>query len=200
MEFEVLSDHPKSLSLMEEAERFLTNRKATVLRWVKTPPTRLAVAVFFLVVTELSLGTLLMGGKGLFRAFVPQFFVFATLILLVEILLAAIAAQAAEIFKTTGSTGHLLTFFNVGLTPLLLLLPVTMLTWTSRAGVGARMFLMALLLVKVVGNWRESLELVYKFSKMQSAIVMYAASSVAFLLLMLAGYAVLFNRFASLLI
>ncbi len=200
MDFEVLSDNPRSLSLWEEFEKLLSNKKAALKNWARVPPHRLGWTIFFLVVFELTLGSRMLRQRGLDLSIFGQFTAYAVMLLLIAMTLAVIAAQAAEIFKAHGQTTHLITFFNLGLAPLLLLLPVTLISWTSQAGAGVRLFLIILLIMKVVGNWRDALELTYKFTKMQSAIVLYAASSVGFVLLLLAGYALLFSKLASFLI
>lgn len=199
MDFEVLSDNPRSLTLWEELERLLTNRKVALKQWARVPPHGLGWLIFALVVVELTIGSRLVSQRGIDSSIIGQLCGVALGIMLIAMTMAVIASQAAEIFKTHGSTTHLITFFNLGLTPLLLLLPVTLVGWTSQAGDAVRLFLIILLLVKVVGNWRAALELVYKFTRMQSAIVLYASSSICFVVLLLAGYAIFFNKLASLL-
>lgn len=196
MDFEILSEQTRRPSLFDVFERYLTNRKLALQSWVKNPPHALGWGIFLLVALELVAGNRLLKQTGIGSDAVRQFIALGGTILIVEFLLAVVAAQAAEIFKTTGATFNLITLFNIGLSPLLLLLPVTLLTWLSGAAEGARFFLVILFLVKVVGNWRESLELVYKFTRMQSALVLYAASAIGIFVLLLAGYALLFNKLA----
>lgn len=194
MDFEILSENPRPANIIDELERLIAKRKWIWSRWTQKPPQLLAIAVLFAVALELTLSARLVENGGVSMTLLKGFGETLLIVAGVELGLAIITAQAAEIFGKSGKTGALLTFFNLSLTPLLLILPVTVVTYISGRLAAIRLLLYFILLVKVLGNWRDAMELVYKFSKMQSAIVMYVGSAVAFILLIVAAYVALFNH------
>jgi hypothetical protein len=197
MDFELLSEKPRKPSLIEDFERLLVNRKWSWARWTQKPPQGLALIILVAVALELTVSSRLLSGNGVSFSLMGGFGGTLLIVTLIELGMALIATQAAEIFGSKGRSGHVLTFFNLSLTPLLLVLPVTVVTYISGRLAVIRLMLYFLLVVKVLSNWREAIELVYKFTKMQSAIVMYVASGIACVTLVAMAYITLINRVVS---
>ncbi len=120
----------------------------------------------------------------------------AGVILLIESALAVLVAQASELFGAEGKITALFAFFNLGLTPLLLIAPISLTLFAADASPSIRLLVLMALLAKVMLNWREAIEITYKFTKAQSAIVIYVASLLTFVALALAGYILLVRRLA----
>jgi hypothetical protein len=178
MDFELLSESPqKPVSLLQLFERLLTNRRRQWQIWGEKPPYILALVVLLTVSLELTLGRRLIinigGGEGLLQhlyGIVLFFLIFESLFMY----------TASKVASTVGKEGGFLagmTYLNLSLTPFLVLLPLTILTWAIGDDMAAtlRFILILVLFFKVMALWKQSIEHVYKFTSIQSAIVIYVS-------------------------
>jgi hypothetical protein len=65
----------------------------------------------------------------------------------------------------------LLTFFHLGLAPLFLFLPLTLILWSAGVFAGIRLVVLLILVGKVLSNWKEVVQSTYKLTPLQITAV-----------------------------
>lgn len=178
MDFELLSESPqKPVTLLQFFERLLTNRRRQWQIWGEKPPYLLGLVVLLTVSLEVTLGRRLMdnigGGEGLLQ----QLYGTVLFFLIFELLFMYTASKVASTLGKEGIFLAGMTYLNLSLTPFLVLLPITMLTWAIADDMAAtlRFILIIALVFKVMALWKQSIEHVYKLTSIQSAIVIYGS-------------------------
>jgi hypothetical protein len=200
MDFELLSDTPSTpSSLFENFERLLTNRRRQLQLWQEKIPYQLSFFIFFAVAFELAVSHHLLRNSGAGMELLASFSATAVVLFILEWIVVSVAHYVAEFFDKKGSRKATLATLNFGLTPLLLILPVTLLCSVTGKADGLRFFLLVFLISKVWINWRESIEFSTKLSRFQSTIAMGAVTGIAFMTALLVFYVTLINQFATLL-
>ncbi len=188
MDFEVLSTEHGQRTIFHEIADFFKNRRRQLQDWESTPPHRLGWFILVFVSLELVLSWRLSNQKGLGRDLVSQTLSVGMLLLLLEMALAKVGQEVGEFFKKKGSFFTTITFFNISLLPLLLVLPLTLLNWTLPQFSLMVVVVMLFLISKVFANFRESLEISFEFSRLQSALVLYLSSGLITVGIFLALY------------
>lgn len=188
MDFELISG-PGSPARqpLRELEFFFINRKRQWQLWLSQPPFVLAAAVFGVVVFELFVARLLTSPAPRIE-WPGRFFATAAAIFVVQGALVLIASQIGDLFDKKGSPLVALTLLSVGLVPLLLFLPATVAIRMAGGSPALSMLVLILLVARVLSFWREALEATFKFSRFQSAAVLYSAFSLAIGLLIFIVY------------
>jgi hypothetical protein len=102
--------------------------------------------------------------------------------------LGRIAFEVAGFFNKKGKVGTAVTFFNFGLLPLFLILPLSLTAYVDPKLRPVAIIGWFLLFTRTLSNWRESLEVSFELSRFQSALVIYLASALFIVLLLLCVY------------
>lgn len=177
MDLQVLSEKSEKSSLIDDVERLLTNRRVLWQARAAHPPHLLGWTILALAAIETGLTRAFFQGMGwgpaVLQTIGKTFFLF----LIPEIVLVSLTSQAGLLFNKKGSAGTLFAFFNTSWTPFLLYLPLNLLFIKVEQPI-IQSLIVFVLFVKVLSNWREAMEIVYKFSKAQSAIAVYVAAGV----------------------
>ena len=169
---ELNSSPANRLSLWDAFLEFIGDRKKKLREWEGNPPHRLGVYVFLVVVLELVLSHRLGHHMGRDPDVIFQFIRVALFIPAIEGLLIFTAHRFAGLFGKQGKPLTVLTFFNLNLAPLLLILPVTLAIRAAGLPDEARVFLLVLLALKVLMNWKDVIEMSYLLTRLQSALIM----------------------------
>lgn len=184
MDFEVLDAPEPQITYADSLARFFNSRRKQLQDWDAAPPVLLGFLIFCIAIFELSLGIHLIKHAGIKNKFVSTVFSLGFLFLIFELLFVSVAKQLAVFFKKTGKPIAAWTFLNIGLTPYLIFLPIALCATLAGASHTLVFLLFVLLSFKVLGNWKEGIEVAFELSKLQGAIVVYALSGLA---MMLAG-------------
>jgi hypothetical protein len=161
---------PETTHLLDQVRDFFLKRRHQLQDWDSNPPHGFGFAVLFLVAMKLTLCNKLMAQTGLTLSFLSQTCGVAVGLLLLELVLANIAKQIGRLYHKKGRILTTLTLFNLSLLPLLLVLPVSLLIYFSGHLQGLGFIITLLLCLKVLGNWREALEISYEFSNSLSLL------------------------------
>jgi len=153
---------------------YLSHRRRFLQDQEGNPPVKLGWAIFFLVVVELVLARRLYHDIGLGIRIVSDLVGTALLLLFFQALLVKITSEVGTFFQKKGSGKTTWTFFSIGLFPLLLFLPLTLLFWIGDFSPLLRLILFLFLLMRVLSNWRESIEITFEFNRLQSTLVIYS--------------------------
>jgi len=179
MDLEILDQTPVTKTPWREVKSFFVNSRRQFQDWEALPPHALGLVILLGVSLEFVLMRNLASHLGFTWKILTQTLLLAGIVVLGELMLAKIGQQVGEFVNKKGRVTTALTFLNIGLHPLLLLLPVYLLSWLSGGRAAAMVvFLAALLLIKVLALWRESLEISFEFSRLQSTLVIYLAFGV----------------------
>ncbi len=153
---------------------FIRQPKKVIKEWAGNPPHGLGLLVLFLVCLELVLNNRLMNDTGTGPSAIRQFFFYLFIILLGEALIISTSHKIGRLFYKKGNPGHVWTWFNLSLWPLLVLLPVGLITWTSGQSAFFNSLLMLLLAGKIVTDWKIIIDRHYQFNRWQSALILMA--------------------------
>lgn len=191
MDFELLSETPeKPATALDLFERMLTNRPRQWQIWGEHPPYILGFCLLLTSALEMVLSSRLFHNSGGGREVIRHIFGTALLLLMAEVFVLMIATKGAEFVGKKGNFVAGLTYLNMSLSPFLLILPITLACWlVGGPSAGAfRTLAYFVLGLKVLSSWKESVEFTFKFSKVQSGLVMYASMVVAAVLAGLVVY------------
>ncbi len=187
MDFEIFeeerADHP-----LLALETYFKNRRRQLQDWEAEPPHRLGVIVLVVALFEVVLGWRLINGAGLSKTLAVHSMMAASMVALIELGLGRVASEVAGFFNKKGEVATAVTFFNLGLLPLFLFLPLILAAYTVPSLKPFALVGCLLLAAKVLANWRESLEVSFELSKFQSALVIYVASAIFTLFILLGAY------------
>jgi hypothetical protein len=187
MDFEVLEEDPADHPLLA-LESYFKNRRRQLQDWEAEPPHRLGVMVLVVALFEIVLGWRLLSGVGLSKSLAVHSMMGASMVVLIELGLARVASEVAGFFNKKGEVSTAVTFFNLGLLPLFLILPLLLAAYSFPSLKPFALVGCLLLAAKVLANWRESLEVSFELSKFQSALVIYLASAIFTLFIFLGAY------------
>ncbi|MCB4757627.1 MAG: hypothetical protein LHV69_11465 [Elusimicrobia bacterium] len=156
----------------------LGDRRKQLQDWDADPPHALGWHVFFFALLEWVVAKRLFFNIGFGWDFVTEWLGVAIGILLAEFLVVKITTNVGAWFNKAGSGKTTLTFLNLGLFPLLLVLPINLILWIGGGDSYAplRDVFNLLLFLKVFSNWKESVEISYELNQWQSALVIYLAA------------------------
>lgn len=196
MDLHLVSNQPPAPpTLLDSLERLLnTKRRQYLQNHLSNPPHALGYFIFAVVVLEMVLARRLAHGLSLHPGLFPQFIGTALVFLVLEWAFVSVAHTVSHVFNKKGRTWTVLTFFHLGLTPLLLFLPISLLCSFFMGGEGIRQVAFLILLFKSLAHWREAVDVAFKFTRIQSAIVLYATTGLAFSLALIVFYGVLVNK------
>ena len=197
MEFEILENEDLISSPFEAVRRFILNPRRQMQVWGEKVPGFAAGAVLGLVVVEWVISSRLVGGHGRGLSTLGQAFSIVAIILVVEGLFTAAGASIASLAGKAGHRRLAIGYFNLGLAPLLLVLPLTLLCLAADAPEIVRLAVIGLLLLKVLGIWRDALEVSFKLNRLQSSAAMYAAVSGSLAVALLLFYVSAVGRIAA---
>lgn len=178
MDFEILSESPqKPLTLLQFLERLIANRRRQWQLWGEKPPYILALVLLLTVSLEITLSQRLLHNLGGGIGLIQQLYGTIFLILLCETFFVYAASRGAQMVGKEGSFLAAMTYLNLSLTPFLLILPMTVLTWVTGDSTlhMVRLLLIVALSFKVISLWKQSIEHVFKLTAVQSGLVLYAA-------------------------
>lgn len=175
-------------TLMEEFKKLFNHRRRQLQDWDSAPPHKLGFLILGLVALELVIARLLFHGQGLWAHLIPGFISTAIIILLFEGILLKTTAEFAQFFKKKGDWKTTFTFFNLGLFPMLLFLPITLAVWVCGGPQILRVLVFLFFALKVLSNWRESIEITHEFTRLQSTILMSSVIGIGSLLVVLLFY------------
>jgi hypothetical protein len=182
MDFEVLGDDPSHPHFFQALESYFKDRRRQLQDWDAAPPHYLGVAVLLMGVVEVIFSWRLSNGAGFSRQIVAKGLMAALAVLLAELAIARIGSEVAGFFNKKGKVGTAVTFFNLGLLPLFVVLPLAVAGY-ARPQLRPWILIGDLfLLTRILGNWRESLEVCFELSKLQSALVLYLTGGLFVLL------------------
>ncbi|MBV9080287.1 MAG: hypothetical protein JO102_04115, partial [Elusimicrobia bacterium] len=197
MEFEILNDPENPPGPLEAVRRFLSAPRRQVQAWGERAPKRAGLGVFALVALECALAHRLEMGQGRGRTILAQIAAAAAVLFVAELLISTAAAAVASFTKKTGSRTLTIFYLHLGLSPLLLYLPLTLILQLLNAPDILQLLLFVILCLKVGTRWREIIETTYKLTSVQSVIAFYAAGVFSILILFLTAYAALVGRLAA---
>lgn len=189
----------KSKSLFDDFMRYLTHRRKQLQDWDAAPPYFLGFLIFILSALDLSVSLLLLQKSPFWPAILKTTFLISILFAAAGYILARLARELADHLNKKGRFTAVIAFFNIGLWPFLLFLPVVLLL-VLRGGMDhiAALFLI-LLCLQVLSNWRESMEIVFELTRIQSALVIYGSGLMLAFLSGLIIYGSIFRELNSLL-
>jgi len=149
---------------------YITQKRIQLQDWESDPPHPAGWAVFFLVVLEFVMARFLFHQIGFGMRFVGQVLGMGFLLILIQGVFIKISREVASFCGKKGNWKTAWTSLNLGLSPLLLFLPITLLA-TFAGGVGLiRLLLFFFLVIKVLSNWRLALEVNYEFNRFQASL------------------------------
>ncbi len=193
MDFEVLTSREGGRNIFHEVADFFKNRRRQLQDWDSNPPHTLGWFVLFLVALELVVAWRMTQSRGFSREIIGQTISIGFFLLVIEMALAKVGQEVGEFFKKKGRFFTTLTFFNISLMPLLLILPIALLNWTLPKFGLLVLLMVVVLFTKVLANFRESLEISFEFSRLQSALVLYLSSGLITVGVFIAIYISLFS-------
>lgn len=188
MEFEVLDEETFPTRVLDGVRRFAQSPRRQMQAWGDRAPHLAGAVLLALVVVEWVLSQRLAGGLGRGPSAMWQALQVTAVILLGQSILVGAASGLAAITGKAGNRGAAMTYLNLGLMPLLLVLPFTLLCEAAAAPAALRKLLLLLLILKVLGLWRAAIETVYKLNRLQSAAAFYATAGGAVTLILLVVY------------
>jgi hypothetical protein len=155
--------------------------------------------VFGLVVVEMVLSHRLAGGLGRGLSAVPQALAVTLALIVAEFIVVGAASGVATVSGKSGNRRVTMGNLSLGLAPLLLVLPVTLLCEAASIPQGVRVFVVALLALKVANLWKAALEVSFKFNAVQSVASLYLAVGATAVIGLLGFYAAALAKIASVL-
>ncbi len=181
---------PTNLSTPEESTGprfsvlfdFIKNPKSVLKAWSQQPPHSLGILVLLMVGLELVLNHRLVHDLGAAPSAVRQFISLIFIILLGEAAVMTTAHKIGRLFYKKGNPKTVWTFFNLSLWPLLLVLPMGLVSWTVGLSSFFNGLLLFLLLGKILTDWKIILDRHYQFNRWQSALVVVALGGIAYTL------------------
>jgi len=185
--------------IANQFQNLLLNRHQQLKEWDENPPHTLGWTLFSMVVLEWVLARRLNLGMGWSANFIGQLIGTALTLLIIEGILVKLTDQAGHILDKKGKMKNTFTHFNLGLVPLLLILPITMMAWVGGGVPLFRVLLICLLLYKVMKNWRDSIEITYHFNRLHSTLVLGSLISLFVFLVVFVFYVSLIQSFANIL-
>lgn len=198
MEFEVL-DHDLPAGPLDALRRFLQAPRRQMQTWGDQVPMFAAAGVFGLVVVELVLSHRLSHGLGRGLSAIPQALAVTIALIVAEFVVVGAASGVATVSGKSGSRRVAMGNLSLGLAPLLLVLPVTILCDATSVPSAVWVIVVALLALKVVGLWKAALEVSFKFNAIQSVASIYLAVGASAILGLLTFYAAALAKIASVL-
>lgn len=199
MEFEVLHHPEGPASPLEAMRRYLANPRRQMQAWGDRLPGSLALMVFLLVVVELTLAYRVLAGLGSGPSVYPQAMIFAVGLLLGEALVIAAASSVAGLMEKAGKPWTAWAYMNLDLAPLLLWLPVVVLTEALDWSGVIRLVVLILILTRIASRWRDVIQSAFNLSRLQTFIVFYGAVTGAGALVLMLLYAAIFGQVLSVL-
>lgn len=188
MDFEVLGENDRQSHLLLALENYFRQRRRQLQDWDSRPPHALGIFILIVALLEVIVSRRLLSSAGFSSLIFTHALMGALAVTLVEVGLARIGFAVATYFKKKGRVGTTITFFNLGLLPLLLVLPITLVATIQPSLRPVVVIGWILLMAKVVGNWRESLEVSYELSRLQSTLVIYAATALFIVVIVFGMY------------
>jgi len=179
----------KKTALLQELQNYFIRRRKQLQDWDPAPPHIIGWMVFALATIEISLGLGLLQGESLREALSHRLGGIIFAVIVCEWITTRIGSLAAVYFKKNGRQSTALTFFHIGLIPYLLFLPIAFLAALHGQLQGMAGLLFLLLTLQVLANWRESLEIVYELSSLQSLIVLSSVVGLGLLITVALTYA-----------
>ena len=199
MEFELLDNDEFPAHSLEAVRRYLQNPRRQMQLWGDKVPVLAAFLVYGLVVVEWVLARRLADGRGRGLSAVSQVIGLGLAIFIAETILVNAAAGIAVISGKTGNRKTGLAYLSLGLAPLLLVLPATLLCRAAGLPPTAAAVITLLLAAKVIISWKDTIEIHFKLNRIQSMVAFYFAVGASMLLSLLAVYATVLAKIASVL-
>ena len=199
MEFELLDNDEFPAHSLEAVRRYLQNPRRQMQSWGDKVPILAAFLVYGLVVVEWVLARRLADGRGRGLSAVTQVIGLGLAIFIAETILVNAAAGIAVISGKTGNRKTGLAYLSLGLAPLLLILPATLLCRAAGFPPTAAAVITLLLVAKVIVSWKDTIEIHFKLNRIQSMAAFYFAVGACVLLSLLAVYATVLAKIASVL-
>jgi hypothetical protein len=193
MDFEVLETNESNQGLFYEIENFFRNRRRQLQDWEPHPPQAFGWLILLAVSFELAVLWRMSHRQGLAKEIVGLTFTFGMLLLLVELALAKVGQEVAEFFKKKGRFMTAVSFLNIGLIPLLMILPLVILKRLAPQMEIVSVIAILVMITMVLANFREALEISFEFNKLQSALVLYLSGGFIAAGLLIVIYASFFS-------
>jgi len=190
--------HSTPLTMPEAFLRYMSDRRRQLQDWEAEPPHRLGWTIFGLVVFEGTLAQAVFHQWGLGRQFVLGLISNLFTVFILTGIIVKVTHEIGGYLHKKGDWKSTWTFFNLGLYPMLLFFPIGFFLWLTGASSALRAVVFFILLLKVIHNWRESLEVTFELSAFQSALVMYAGLGLLLLMIVIISYLALLNSLARL--
>ena len=198
MEFEVLDENSPAGPL-DALRRFLQAPRRQMQLWGDQVPLVAAACVFGLVVVEMVLSHRLANGLGRGPSAIPQALAVTLILVIAEFVVVGAASGIATLSGKSGDRHIAMANLSLGLSPLLLVLPATLLCQAVAVPDAVRVLIVVLLGLKVVGLWKAALEVSYKFNAIQSIASLYLAAGLSAIVGLLTFYAAALAKIASVL-
>ena len=175
-------------NIIENSQCLFSNRRRQRQDWEADPPHALGWAIFFLVTLEFLVARQLFHDLGINQLILGQFLGIAVSLFIVEAMVVKITTTIAHYKGKKGDWKTTLTFLHIGLFPMLLFLPVTLVIWVGNGPALFRLGVFFLLILRVLSNWRVSVEISHEFSPLQSGLVLYSTIGIFLFFVFLAFY------------
>jgi hypothetical protein len=197
MDFEILDDDQRPVGILNGIRKFILGSRRQMQEWGDRAPYLAAATVFGLVVVEWVLSQRLSHGMGRGMSALNQALAAAVFIFLSEFMVVGAAGAIASLTGKSGNRSAALAYLSLGLSPLLLLIPVTLMCEAGNAPPLLRSLVILLLVLKVLAYWRDAIETVYKLNRLQSAAAFYASAGAIVGIGLLVIYAGIIAKVAS---
>lgn len=154
-----------------DLQRYLQDRRRQLQDWEARPPHRIGGAVLAAVALEWPIAQKLLSGESLGISVLGTWIGTGLWLAALTGSLAWATHWLVQRFGKEGKWAATFSFFNVGLAPMLLYLPIALFCWALGWTNAPPLFALFLLGCVVLSNWKESLEIVYELTRWQSGLV-----------------------------
>jgi hypothetical protein len=199
MEFELLHLPDLPGGPLEGLRRYLTNPRRQMQAWGDRAPASPGFLVVGLVALEFAVAHRLAHGGGLGPDLVAQTGLIIGVLLLATLAALTAGATVASLLEKPGRPWTAFCFLTLGLSPLLLWLPFSMLSEAMGWNPAAGMIVMIALAARVAVGWRDALQAAFKLSRLQTVLAGYGAAVTVGVAALAVVYAVVLSRVLSLL-
>lgn len=169
--------------LMDQLEEFINKGQSVFKEWKNKPPHILGLIVSFAVALELVITNQLFHGWGGTRLFISLLINRFILILGATALMVLLTHRTAGLFGKKGKRLVAFTLLTLSLLPFLLYLPISFLVWSMGGSEGLAGILLLVFILKVLADWRSALQLTYRLTPLQSILVLSAAGSLVYIIM-----------------
>jgi len=197
MEFELLDNDEYPAHSLEAVRRYLQNPRRQMQAWGDKVPQLASALVFALVVVEWVLAKRLSEGSGRGVSAIAQVIGLAVVIFIAESILVSAAAGISAISGKSGNRWTAMAYLSLGLTPLLLVLPVALLCEAANLSPAIRTLVTMLLGIKVLATWKDAIETTFKLNRLQGLAAFYFAVGASTLIGMLIFYVIAIGKIAA---